>query len=54
MNATDEDSSRRYADVALLQAAIEVYDAQLAVEQTQFRATAVRGRPQVRGAVGWN
>jgi acetyl-CoA carboxylase carboxyltransferase component/biotin carboxyl carrier protein len=53
MNATDEDSSRRYADVALLQAAIEVYDAQLAVEQTQFRATAVRGRPQVRGAVGW-
>ncbi len=53
MNATDEDSSRRYADVALLQAAIEVYDAQLAVEQAQFRATAVRGRPQVRSEVGW-
>jgi acetyl-CoA carboxylase carboxyltransferase component/biotin carboxyl carrier protein len=53
MNATDEDLSRRYADVALLQAAIEVYDAQLALEQRQFRATAVRGRPQVRNEVGW-
>jgi len=45
--------SRRYADVALVQAAIEAYDAQLGVEQTQFYASAVRGRPQVRGEVGW-
>src|ERR1039458_8920699 len=46
--ATGEHLSRRYADVALLQAAIEAYDAQLAVEQAQFYASAVRGRAQVR------
>ncbi len=44
--------SRCYADVALVQAAIEAYDAELAVEQTQFYASAVRGRPQVRSEVG--
>jgi pyruvate/2-oxoglutarate dehydrogenase complex dihydrolipoamide acyltransferase (E2) component len=45
-------TSRRNADVALVQAAIEAYDAQLAVEQAQFYASAVRGRPQVRGEIG--
>jgi biotin carboxyl carrier protein len=50
--ATGEHLSRRYADVALVQAAIETYDAQLAVEQTQFYASAVRGRPHVRSEVG--
>ena len=50
--ASDEHLSRRYADVALLQAAIATYDADLAVEQTQFYASAVRGRPQVRNEVG--
>jgi acetyl/propionyl-CoA carboxylase alpha subunit/acetyl-CoA carboxylase carboxyltransferase component len=50
--ATGEHLSRRYADVALVQAAIEAYDAQLAVEQTQFYASAVRGRPQVRSDAG--
>jgi len=44
--------SKRYADVALVQAAIEAYDAGLAVEQKQFYAAAVRGRPQVRSEVG--
>ncbi|MGB8918581.1 MAG: carboxyl transferase domain-containing protein [Candidatus Sulfotelmatobacter sp.] len=44
--------SRNYADVALVQAAIEAYDAERAVEQTQFYASAVRGRPQVRSDVG--
>ena len=44
--------SRRYADVAMVQAAIEAYDAQLAVEQAQFYASAVRGRPQMRSEVG--
>ena len=44
--------SRRYADVALVQAAIEAYAAELAVEQTQFYASAVRGRPHVRNEVG--
>ena len=43
---------RRYADVALVQAAIEAYEAQLGVEQTQFYASAVRGRPLVRSEVG--
>ncbi|MGA8313643.1 MAG: biotin/lipoyl-containing protein, partial [Terriglobales bacterium] len=50
--ASGEHVSRRYADVALVQAAIEAYDEQLAVEQTQFYASAVRGRPQVRTEVG--
>ena len=44
--------SRRYADVALIQAAIEVYEAQLAVEQAQFYASAVRGRPHVQSEIG--
>ena len=50
--ATGEHISRCYADVALVQAAIEAYDAQLAVEQAQFYASAVRGRPQVRSEIG--
>jgi acetyl/propionyl-CoA carboxylase alpha subunit/acetyl-CoA carboxylase carboxyltransferase component len=50
--ASGEHLSRSYADVALVQAAIEAYEAELAVEQTQFYASAVRGRPQVRGEVG--
>ncbi len=51
--ATGKHVSRCYADVALVQAAIEAYDAQLAVEQAQFYASAVRGRPQGRSDVGW-
>src|SRR5271165_513188 len=50
--STGKHLSRRYADVALVQAAIESYDAQLTVEQTQFYASAVRGRPHVRSEVG--
>src|ERR1700741_3122283 len=46
--------SMRYADVAIVQAAIEAYEAALAVERTQFYASAVRGRPQVRDEVGRN
>jgi acetyl/propionyl-CoA carboxylase alpha subunit len=44
--------SRCYADVALIQAAIEAYDAELAIEQSQFYASAARGRPQVRNEAG--
>ena len=44
--------STRYADVALVHAAIEAYAAELAVEQIQFYASAVRGRPHVRSEVG--
>jgi len=50
--ANNEHLSRQYGDVALLQAAIATYDADLAVEQTQFYASAMRGRPQVRSEVG--
>ncbi len=50
--ATGEHLSRRYADVALVQAAIEVYNAQLAIEKAQFYASAVRGRPQLRSDIG--
>ena len=52
LSSSGEHLSRRYAEVALVQAAIEAYDAQLAVEQTQFYASAVRGRPQVRSEAG--
>jgi acetyl/propionyl-CoA carboxylase alpha subunit/acetyl-CoA carboxylase carboxyltransferase component len=44
--------SCRYADVALVQAAIEAYQAHAAVEQAQFYASAVRGRPHVQNAIG--
>ncbi|MGE5206028.1 MAG: biotin carboxylase N-terminal domain-containing protein [Chlamydiota bacterium] len=47
-----EHVSRSYADVALVQAAIEAYDSELALEQTQFYASARRGRPQVRREAG--
>jgi len=53
MDLTGEPHSRRYADVALVQAAIEAYAAQLALEQKQFYASAMRGRPQVRSEAGW-
>jgi acetyl/propionyl-CoA carboxylase alpha subunit/acetyl-CoA carboxylase carboxyltransferase component len=44
--------SKKYADVALLQAAIDAYDSELAIEQAQFYASAARGRPQVRSEIG--
>jgi acetyl/propionyl-CoA carboxylase alpha subunit/acetyl-CoA carboxylase carboxyltransferase component len=44
--------SQTHGDVALLQAAIEAYDAQSAVEQAQFYASAARGRPQIRNDAG--
>jgi len=50
--ARGEHVSHDHADVALLQAAIESYEAQAAIEQKQFYASAVRGRPQVRSEVG--
>lgn len=50
--STGKHVSRHYADVALVQAAIEAYEAQLAVEQAQFYTSALRGRPLVRSEVG--
>ena len=43
---------RRHSDVALLAAAIEGYDADLALEKTQFYASAARLRPSARSEVG--
>jgi len=43
---------RKHADVALVQAAIDAYDTELAVEQAQFYSSAARGRPQVRSEIG--
>lgn len=42
--------SARFAEIALLQAAIDAYDAELAVEQLQFYQAAARGRPRVEDA----
>jgi len=50
--ASGKHVSSTYADVALVQAAIESYDAQFAVEQAQFYASAARGRPQSRSEIG--
>jgi acetyl/propionyl-CoA carboxylase alpha subunit/acetyl-CoA carboxylase carboxyltransferase component len=54
LTANGEHLSQRYADVALVHAAIEIYDSELAIEQAQFYSSAVRGRPQVRSEVGRN
>lgn len=45
-------ASSRNADVALLQAAINAYEAELAVEQAQFYASAARGRPHAQAEIG--
>ena len=50
--AKGQQLSRNHVDVALVQAAIEAYDAELRVEQTQFYTSALLGRPQVRTEVG--
>jgi acetyl/propionyl-CoA carboxylase alpha subunit/acetyl-CoA carboxylase carboxyltransferase component len=43
---------RKYADIALLQAAITSYEAELQIEQAQFFTSAARGRPKARSATG--
>jgi acetyl/propionyl-CoA carboxylase alpha subunit/acetyl-CoA carboxylase carboxyltransferase component len=43
--------ARPHADIALVHAAIESYLIETALEQSQFLASAVRGRPQVRTEV---
>ncbi len=50
--ATGEHLPSRNADAALLQAAIDAYDAEGFVEQAQFYATAARGRLRDRAEVG--
>jgi acetyl/propionyl-CoA carboxylase alpha subunit/acetyl-CoA carboxylase carboxyltransferase component len=46
--ARGEQSSRRHAELALVRAAIEAYEAEADVERARFLSTAVRGRPEVR------
>ncbi len=43
---------RKYADIALLQAAITAYEAESQVEEAQFFTSAARGRPQTHSAAG--
>ncbi len=52
--ANGDHISRRNANAALVHAAIEAYEADLAVEKAQFYASAVRGRPNVRSKIGRN
>ena len=44
--------SSEYDDVALIQAAIDAYEAELRVEQAQFYSSAARGRPRVNSEAG--
>ena len=44
--------TKHHTEVALVEAAIRAYEAELRVEQAQFYASAVRGRPQVRSEIG--
>jgi acetyl/propionyl-CoA carboxylase alpha subunit/acetyl-CoA carboxylase carboxyltransferase component len=48
----DESLPERYAKIALLQAAIEIYDAEYADEVAAFFASAARLRPTARAEVG--
>ncbi|MET0227080.1 MAG: biotin carboxylase N-terminal domain-containing protein, partial [Actinomycetes bacterium] len=50
--ATGQHVPHRHAEVALVAAAVEAYDEELAAEQAQFYAMAARGRPRVRSDVG--
>ena len=52
LTAKGKHISARHLDVALVQAAIEAYEAELRVEQSLFYASARRGRPQVRDDIG--
>lgn len=47
-----ETRSRKFADVALIQAAINAYEAEFSLEQSQFYASAARGRPHAATEVG--
>jgi acetyl/propionyl-CoA carboxylase alpha subunit/acetyl-CoA carboxylase carboxyltransferase component len=46
--ARGEQSSRRHAELALVRAAIEAYEAEAEREKARFLSTALRGRPEVR------
>jgi len=52
VTARGDHMSLENASIALLAAAIEVYEAELAAEQERFLATALRARPVVRSEIG--
>ncbi len=52
LTSSRDRSTPHHADVALISAAIEGYEAQFAVEQMQFYASAARLRPSVRSEIG--
>ena len=52
LTASDGHLPRAHADAALVQSAIDAYDAEFAVELARFHATAARGRPRLRAEVG--
>jgi acetyl/propionyl-CoA carboxylase alpha subunit/acetyl-CoA carboxylase carboxyltransferase component len=52
LSAAGEHTARSHADIALIHAAIEIYESRLAIERAQFFASALRGRPQVRREIG--
>ncbi len=47
----DGQRPRQYAEVALLQAAVEAYDEKQRIEQAEFYESSARGRPKVRQGV---
>jgi acetyl/propionyl-CoA carboxylase alpha subunit/acetyl-CoA carboxylase carboxyltransferase component len=47
-----EHTARPFAEVALLVAAVEAYEAEIDIEKSRFFAAAARGRPQVSPTVG--
>jgi acetyl/propionyl-CoA carboxylase alpha subunit len=49
LTARGDHVRRDHADVALIQAALEAYDVEGAIEQARFYTSAARGRPEVSG-----
>ncbi len=48
----DGGTSRPHADIALVQAALDVYEAEFSLEQKNFFVSASRGRPVTRAEIG--
>ncbi len=53
LTATGEHVPRQHADVALIQAAIEAYDSEHAVDLARFLSSAARGRPKFRSEASY-
>ncbi|MGZ3621670.1 MAG: carboxyl transferase domain-containing protein [Ktedonobacteraceae bacterium] len=51
LTPNEEDLPRRYAFVALLQSAVEIYDAEWHLAESEFFSSAARGRPHLHQSV---